>query len=404
LNTHEQYEELCALAASGQASEAELADLRSHLDGCPGCRSAAYDFTQISAQGLAQVAAKRLHCDIPSGMTQRFVARARSEGIEIRREHVVPVVRPRRANEWLALGAVAALALVAALLAIGRHRAPIAASPHTDGAVPAANTAAPGVLPQGQNEDAALREKLDSAQSEIASMRTAIREQRSELEATGKTQSSLTVQLSDAEQEAAKVRSDKAQLETRIAGLESDLAKTRADKSMSDAVVAVQETELRNLRSKLVDQETALNQQEELAARGSDVRDLVVARNLHIIDVHDRDGDGKSQRAFGRIFYTEGKSLIFYAYDLTDPRKLDAKVSFYVWGERLGSEKPIRSLGIFHNDDRNDGRWVLTFDDPQVLAQINSVFVTAESSKKAIKEPGGRRVLFAFLGDKPNHP
>jgi len=406
LNTHEQYEELCALAASGQASETELADLRSHLDGCPGCRSAAYDFTQISAQGLAQVAAKRLHCDIPSGMTQRFVARARSEGIEMRREHVVPVVRPKRANEWRALGAVAALALVAGLLAIGRHKAPapIAASPHTDGAVPVADTAAPGVLPQGQNEDAALREKLDSAQSEIASMRTAIREQRSELEATGKTQSALTAQLYDAQQERAKIQSENTQLETRVAGLESDLAKTRTDKSTSDAVVSVQETELRNLRSKLADQETALNQQEELAARGSDVRDLVVARNLHIIDVHDRDGDGKSQRAFGRIFYTEGKSLIFYAYDLTDPRKLDAKVSFYVWGERLGSEKPIRSLGIFHSDDGNDGRWVLTFDDPQVLAQINSVFVTAESSKKAIKEPGGRRVLFAFLGDKPNHP
>ena len=130
----------------------------------------------------------------------------------------------------------------------------------------------------------------------------------------------------------------------------------------------------------------------------------MVARNLHIIDVHDRDGDGKSQRAFGRIFYTEGKSLIFYAYDLADPRKLDAKVSFYVWGERLGAEKPIRSLGVFHNDDARDGRWVLTFDDPQVLAQINSVFVTVESSKKAIKEPSGKRVLFAFLGDKPNHP
>jgi len=72
--------------------------------------------------------------------------------------------------------------------------------------------------------------------------------------------------------------------------------------------------------------------------------------------------------------------------------------------ERLGAEKPIRSLGIFHDDDAKDGRWALTFDDPQVLAQINSVFVTVESSRKAIKEPGGRRVLFAFLGDKPNHP
>jgi hypothetical protein len=134
------------------------------------------------------------------------------------------------------------------------------------------------------------------------------------------------------------------------------------------------------------------------------VRDLVVARNLHIIDVHDRNGDGKSQRAFGRIFYTEGKSLIFYAYDLADPRKVDAQVSFCVWGGRLGAEKPISNLGVFHNDDAKDGRWVLTFDDPNVLAQINSVFVTVESSRKTIREPGGRRILFAFLGDKPNHP
>jgi hypothetical protein len=180
--------------------------------------------------------------------------------------------------------------------------------------------------------------------------------------------------------------------------------RSKSDKNTSDALVALDESELRNLRGKLATQEAALDQQEELAARGSDVRDLVVARNLHIIDVHDRDGDGKSQRAFGRIFYTEGKSLIFYAYDLADPRKVDAKVSFCVWGERLGAEKPISNLGVFHNDDAKDGRWVLTFDDPNVLAQINSVFVTVESARKTVKEPGGKRILFAFLGDKPNHP
>jgi len=204
LNTHEQYEELCALAASGQASQDELEDLRSHLDGCPSCRSAAYDFTQISARGLAQVAAKRLHCDIPSGMTQRFVARARSEGIEMRRERVAPILRPKRVTEWMALGAVAALALVAGLLVLGRHRAPIAAGSHADGAVSIPTS--PGVLPQGQKEDTELRRKLDSARSKIASVRAAIRDQRNALEASGKAQSSLTEQLSDAEQEAVRIR------------------------------------------------------------------------------------------------------------------------------------------------------------------------------------------------------
>jgi len=406
LNTHEQYEELCALAVSGQASPDELTDLRSHLEGCPSCRSAAYDFTQLSAQALSQLAAKRLRCEIPSGMTQRFVARARSEGIEMSREDVPRATKPKRIGILASVCAVAAVALVTGVLVIGRQRsAPMAARSHQDLAPPMSTATAAATSPQNRpSQDAQLRQELASARLEITSKGATIREQRGQLEATSKAQTSLTSRLADAEQETARIRSEKAELEARIAGLEGDVAKSKSEKNTSDAVLALQENELRDLRNKLADQDAALGQQEELAARGSDVRDLVVARNLHIIDVHDRDGDGKSQRAFGRIFYTEGKSLIFYAYDLADPRKLDAKVSFYVWGERLGAEKPIRSLGIFHNDDARDGRWVLTFDDPSVLAQINSVFVTVESSRKAIKEPGGRRILFAFLGEKPNHP
>ena len=405
MNTHEQYEELSALAASGQASPDELADLRSHLEGCPRCRSAAYDFTQISAQGLSQLAAKRLRCEIPSGMTQRFVARARSEGIEISRENVPPIRKPQRARIYASVCTAAAVAVVAAFLLIARQKSsPIAANPHQDAGSPASvANGGPSSLSR-QNQNTQLTQELASARSEITSLGAKVQKQRSDLESASEAQTLLTSRLDAAQQENMNVRSEKAQSEARIAGLEADMAKSKSDKSTSDTALALQETELRELRSKLADQESVLNQQEELAARGSDVRDLVVARNLHIIDVHDRDGNGKSQRASGRIFYTEGKSLIFYAYDLADPRRVDAKVSFYVWGERLGAENPIRSLGIFHNDDRNDGRWVLTFDDPRVLAQINSVFVTVESSKKAIKEPGGKRILFAFLGDKPNHP
>jgi hypothetical protein len=404
LNTHEQYEELCALAASGQASADELDDLRSHLEGCPSCRSAAYDFTQISAQGLSQLAAKRLNCEIPSGMTQRFVARARSEGIEISRENIAPI-KPRRVGVFASVCAVAAVIVLAAFLVIARQKSsPIAASPQHNTPPPVGTPSSDASLQKSQNHDADIQRKLASAEADTASMTTAIRKQRGELESLGEANGSLASRLAHEEKENANIRSEKAQLEARISGLEADVERSKSDKNTSDALVALEESELRNLRNKLATQEAALGQQEELAATGSDVRDLVVARNLHIIDVHDRDGDGKNQRAFGRIFYTEGKSLIFYAYDLADPRKVDAKVSFCVWGERLGAEKPISSLGVFHSDDAKDGRWVLTFDDPNVLAQINSVFVTVESSRKAVKEPAGKRILFAFLGDKPNHP
>jgi len=404
LNTHEQYEELCGLAASGQASPDELTELRSHLEGCPTCRSTAYDFTQISAQGLSQLAAKRLRCEIPSGMTQRFVARARSEGIEMSRENVPLITKPKRVGVFASIGAIAAVVLVAGFLLIARQKFSSAAAYPHQGVAPPMSTATVDTSPQiHPDQDTKLRQELASTRSEITSLEATIQKQRGDLESMGEAQSSLTSRLADEEQKTTAVRSEKAQLEARITGLEADVEKSKSDKSSSDAVVALEEAELRELRTKLADQQAVLDQQEALAARGSDVRDLVVARNLHIIDVHDRDGNGKSQRAFGRIFYTEGKSLIFYAYDLADPRRVDAKVSFYVWGERLGAEKPISSLGVFHNDDVKDGRWVLTFDDPNVLAQINSVFVTVESSRKVVKEPGGKRILFAFLGDKPNH-
>jgi hypothetical protein len=405
LNTHEQYEELCALAASGQASPDELTELRSHLEDCPTCRSAAYDFTQISAQGLSQLAAKRLHCEIPSGMTQRFVARARSEGIEMSREKSPSVPKPPRNTVSVAACAIVAVALVAGLLVVGKQKSSrFMASPQQSVALPIQTSTADSSTQSPPNQDVRLRQELVSLRSEITSMEATIQKQRTQLESIGQANSSLTSRLTDQEEDNTKIRSEKAQLEARLTGLEADLAKSKSDKSSNDAVVAVEEAELRELRNKLADEQAALDQQEVLAARGSDVRDLVVARNLHIIDVHDRDGDGKNQRAFGRIFYTEGKSLIFYAYDLADPRKVDAKVSFCVWGGRLGTEKPISNLGVFHSDDAKDGRWVLALDDPSVLAQINFVFVTVESSRKVVKEPGGKRILFAFLGDKPNHP
>jgi hypothetical protein len=403
LDTHEQYEELCALAASGQASQDELEDLRSHLETCPGCRSAAYDFNQISAQALSSLAAKRLHCQVPSGMTQRFAARARSEGIELSRNHPQQITPPRRFARFMLAGAAAALILVVATLIVTKQKASLKAS-NPPLPVPEVVSAPPTEDQSPRVEDAPLRQELSSTRAQINSMSSTIQALRAELEGAKQRTADLDARLRESEQRSVFSASERSQREARIAELEGELEKARSDKNASDTAVALEEAEVRELQKQLLDDADALRQQQELAATGSDVRDLVVARNLHIIDVHDRDGDGKSQRAFGRIFYTEGKSLIFYAYDLADPRKLDAKVSFYVWGERLGAEKPIRSLGVFHNDDSNDGRWVLTLDDPHVLAQIDSVFVTAESSKKAIKEPDGKRVLFAFLGDKPNHP
>jgi hypothetical protein len=339
------------LAASGQASQDELEDLRSHLETCPSCRSAAYDFNQISAQALSSLAAKRLHCQIPSGMTQRFLARARSEGIELSRDNLSQTPPPDRRALFTSIAVAAALIVVVAVLIIGKQKAT------TAGNVPVPQTAVSSPPAEVQNhpvDDDRLGQELSSAQAEATSMKDTIQAQRTELESARQVTNDLDSRLRDAEQRSSLSAAERSQRETRIAELEGELEKARSEKNASDTAVTLEEAEVRELQKQLSDDAVALRQQQALAATGSDVRDLVVARNLHIIDVHDRDGDGKNQRAFGRIFYTEGKSLIFYAYDLAAPKKLDAKVSFYVWGERLGAEKPIRSLGIFHNDDALD--------------------------------------------------
>ncbi len=403
MNTHEHYEELCAVAASGQATEVELADLRSHLETCPSCRSLAYDFTEIGAQGLSVLAPERQGRQIPSGMTSRFVARARSEGIEISRETGSRTPKRNGFAVFAAVGAVAATALIVGFLTFGRPKPPLSAGnrSHANQASAAVSST---ISQPAQVPDPRLLEELASARAELSSLDAKIKAQAGEVASVNKDKDALNSHLAEAEQESAVFCSEKAKQEARIAQLEAELEKSGSEKSASDVALALKDIELHQLRKQVADQTEALGQQQDFAPKAGDVRELVVARNLHIIDVHDRDGDGKNQRAFGRIFYTEGKSLIFYAYDLADPRKVDAKVSFHVWGERLGAEKPIQSLGIFQNDNVSDGRWVLTFDDPHVLTQIDSVFVTVESSKKSIREPGGRRILFAFIGDKPNHP
>jgi hypothetical protein len=120
--------------------------------------------------------------------------------------------------------------------------------------------------------------------------------------------------------------------------------------------------------------------------------------------VYDADPNGKRQRSFGRVFYIEGQSLVFYAYDLDDPGRFKTNVVFHVWGGKAGVKEVTHSLGILHRDDSGQNRWAMTFDDPKVLTQINSVFVTAESASKHDDQPHGKKVLYAYFGSPANHP
>jgi hypothetical protein len=408
LHNHEHYEEMCALAATGQASLDELADLKAHLAECPSCRCIVGEFAQVSAQALLGIAAKRAPYRVPEGMIARFLARARSEGIAISRDILLD--SPKPAIRWFipALSAVtASVAVIGVLIVAGPHFSKFrSANNRSTSQVNLRPIEPPShrSTDRGATEEARLQRDLAVTRAKLTAMESMTGADRRAVDAANRERDSLTARLLDLEKENAGLRANDSEYGNRIAQLNQELEKLKSEKKAGEIAALVDEAELRDLRQKLAEQSDALRVRQELVVRGSDVRDLIVARNLHIIDVHDRDGNGKSLRPFGRIFYTEGKSLIFYAYDLADPRKLDAKISFYAWGERLGAGQPARNLGIFHNDDANDGRWILTFDDPKVLAQVDSVFVTVETAKKSVTEPKGKQILFAFLGSKPNHP
>ena len=58
------------------------------------------------------------------------------------------------------------------------------------------------------------------------------------------------------------------------------------------------------------------------------------ARKLYIADVFDVDSGSRTRKPFGRVFYTQNKSLIFYAFDLDHEPGVKNASTFQVWGQR----------------------------------------------------------------------
>src|SRR5262245_48939130 len=121
----EYYEELCALAASGQISEPDLVELQDHLQQCEACQSAYVDFIDLLHHKLplanpevAGASKAPGFLSESSSYRDRFLARARKQGLGVSR----PQGKRRGAIwSWLRLGypQAATLAAVALLVTVG---------------------------------------------------------------------------------------------------------------------------------------------------------------------------------------------------------------------------------------------------------------------------------------------
>jgi hypothetical protein len=168
------------------------------------------------------------------------------------------------------------------------------------------------------------------------------------------------------------------------------------------ASLVEQQARITELSDKLRVASATLDMERQLTREGKDIRELLAARQLHVIDVRDTNPNGNPGKAFGRVILTEGKSLTFYAFDLNDNKGTDANRSFQVWAAPVAGANSARSLGFLRVDAKAQGCWVLKVDDPELVKQLNSVYVTAEPAIGS-KQASRQKMLYAYLG-QANHP
>jgi hypothetical protein len=436
---HARFQRWCVPAVVGDLPPEQVTELEKHLRGCVKCRRFVADTAQSSLAAMPGFWEKRKPVVVrmmpPEGMRERFLQRLNCEEEEQEEtgslvELKLPLgtrppreVRPgdpalagRRSSGFKMLVQPVRFAafLIAISLFVGGYYAGSksklkAAAPSGLQVVPMlenrtiqANVAAPpdtnkkvlqSILDELKRtrtlaaaERHALDEKLAASEARLASLQ---RDYANTLQQSQETDR-------EAKEVLAASRKENEALRKRITETEAILA-------TQDRRTQQLQNELQTARGHLQDQDDQRAAADQQLAKGQ-LSDLVTARNLHIVDVYDADGGGQRRASFGRVFYVEGKSLLFYAYDLQDTRQAKANVVFRVWGGRVGTKEVTHSLGILRNEDARQGLWTMTFDDPSILAEINSVFVTAESASRRDLLPHGKKVLYAYLGNPPNHP
>jgi len=94
---------------------------------------------------------------------------------------------------------------------------------------------------------------------------------------------------------------------------------------------------LKNYPPAREEQDRRLKDDEQYLASDRDIRELMGARKLYIADVFDVDSGSHTRKSYGRIFYTQNKSLIFYAFDLDHEPGIKNASAFQVWDSEMRS-------------------------------------------------------------------
>jgi len=424
---HEKYKELCALAASGSLAPLELSELRIHLEHCEPCQEAFSQYRILNTEGIPTLAEgylarpERVFWD-DSAVRERLRTSIRTRQQTLpEQQSQAPVASRANSSSGSKARAIAGMAIAAGLLLAVAHGAYyLGAHTHKQEVVTIAPTALEeqyqklSEQKRASDESLAAQEKrLAQLQAESADKEQALAKLRASLHALEIRSNDLMTESSQSEMQLKEISQQHDDLNAKLQATsqaygnnQAELASLRSERDKTSLRTAFLESKIEDLTAKNRDQDRRLKDAEQYLSSDRDIRELMGARKLYIADVFDVDGSSRTQKPFGRVFYTQGKSLIFYAFDLDRQPGVVNASTFQVWGQHetpQGEPTSPMNLGILYMDNETNRRWVMRFDDPKQLTEIDAVFVTVEPRGGSHK-PTSKPFLYALLRNQANHP
>ena len=421
---HQRFKELAALAQRGTLSDSERIDLDLHLQVCSSCRQAYEEYALISTEGMDFLAAVNGHNYSTETWDDR-PAREKLLACVDRADHshshtkgeVLQMKGGFFARHMQApWGRIAVAACVLVAVAIGAHKlgGHLQTIKQSHVTSPAADVRALA-LEKRQSEElnASQRAQLDRLQIQASKNQLEVARLRDALHAAEARSTALVAANKQRDEEIRQVAEERDKLAGQLREaeqsyrlLQAELTNLRAEHDRVLLRASSLQSKIDELAASTREQERHIQDDEQYLASDRDIRELMGARKLYIADVFDVDSGSRTRKPFGRVFYTQNKSLIFYAFDLDHQPGVKNASAFQVWGKRdteTGEKNPAMNLGILYMDSESNRRWVLRLDDPKQLAEIDAVFVTVEPHGGSQK-PTGKPFLYALLRKEANHP
>ncbi len=427
---HDEYLALSALSTSGELTGEETTRLQQHLAGCPSCREAMKEYDVVVSKAIPSLAPDPENVESDPSWSQEQAEAALFQRLALEEElgtdrggadedsaskstDRVPLSASQATwrNVWTLCAAGVLLCIA---LGVSAYRVGIRRGVKTAAVTPPASQHHAPVLEQqvsdAGHEREVLRAQMAQRDRAISDLRHRLEQQSTEMDRMKDTQRQLETDLQSGQagrQALLQERSDVSQkfdaAQAKTQSLQDKLDLIERQSSEDEQRATALEAKVADLNRLLHDRETTIDQQQELLAHDRDIRDLMGARDLYIAEVYDVARTGETKKPYGRVFYTKGKSLIFYAYDLDQQSGVKSASTFQAWGRRGPDRQQALNLGLFYVDNASKKRWVLRFDDPKALEQIDAVFVTVEP-RGGSQKPSNKSLLFASLHIDPNHP